>query len=120
MRAALAPDSDDRAPFTVASLASRWHCSEGLVRKLVKDERLAAFRIGDLIRIAAAEVERFECQSQPSTASNDSATDLPSSGGRAVSGDDGSSRREIDRAPRRKRDASGKARTVVPGPWGAS
>jgi len=51
-------------PFSVPQVAERWGCSEGLVRKLIRSGELACFRPGTLIRIAAAEVERFECQQQ--------------------------------------------------------
>lgn len=51
---------DHRAPFTVASLAKRWACSEGAVRNLIRAGRLPHFRIGTLIRIPAADVERYE------------------------------------------------------------
>jgi excisionase family DNA binding protein len=48
---------DDRRPFSVPQLAERWGCSQGLVRKLIRDGRLQCFRPGALIRISAAEVE---------------------------------------------------------------
>lgn len=51
-------------PFSVPQLAHRWGCSEGLIRKMIRDGRLQCFRPGTLIRISAAEVERFECQQQ--------------------------------------------------------
>lgn len=56
--------------YTVATLAREWECSEGVIRKLIADNRLAHFRVGILIRIPAEEVRRFECQNIPS---NDSA-----------------------------------------------
>lgn len=49
-------------PFTVRSLAERWSCSEGAVRNLVRNGRLDHFRVGDLIRIPADDVTRFECR----------------------------------------------------------
>lgn len=51
---------DDRRPLSVAQLAERWECSQGLVRKLIREGRLQSFRPGQLIRISAAEVERYE------------------------------------------------------------
>ncbi|WP_442800404.1 helix-turn-helix domain-containing protein [Sphingomonas sp. STIS6.2] len=55
---------DPRIPFTVASLAERWGRSEGAVRNLFRASRLPHFRIGTLIRIPAAEVEKFEIASR--------------------------------------------------------
>ena len=49
-------------PFSVRQVAERWECSEGLVRKLIRSGALQCFRLGTLIRISAAEVERFESQ----------------------------------------------------------
>jgi excisionase family DNA binding protein len=49
-------------PYSVAQLAERWDCSEGLVRKLIRRGVLASFRLGTLTRIPAAEVARFEAQ----------------------------------------------------------
>lgn len=50
-------------PFSVRSLAARWGCSDGAVRNLIRNGTLSHFRIGDLIRIPAEEVARFECRS---------------------------------------------------------
>lgn len=103
-------------PFTVRSLAERWHCSEGVVRKAIDDGRLNPFRIGVLIRIPVAEVERFEqCQKSQNTASNDSEEDTRSSimtkqAPAAVAG----STRVIGRAPRRKRETSGTTQSKAP------
>lgn len=66
----------ERRAFTVASLAASWSCSEGVIRKLIRDGQLGCFRLGTLIRIRAEEVARFECQNTPS---NDSEAALPSS-----------------------------------------
>jgi len=49
-------------PYSVASLASRWECSEGIIRGLIRDRALDHFRIGTLVRIRATEVERYECR----------------------------------------------------------
>lgn len=50
----------DDLPYSVARLAERWSCSEGLIRKLIKQGQLKSFRPGTLTRISAAEVARFE------------------------------------------------------------
>jgi excisionase family DNA binding protein len=49
-------------PFSPETLADRWGCSAEKVRIMCRDGELASFRLGKLIRIPAAEVERFECQ----------------------------------------------------------
>lgn len=49
-------------PYSVAGLASRWECSEGIIRGLIRNETLEHFRVGTLVRIRASEVERFECR----------------------------------------------------------
>ena len=54
------PESD--RPYSVAGLASRWECSEGIIRGLIRNETLDHFRVGTLVRIRASEVERFECR----------------------------------------------------------
>lgn len=46
--------------LSVRSLASRWGCSEGVVRKVIATGGLHAFRVGTLIRIPLSEVERYE------------------------------------------------------------
>lgn len=48
-------------PFSVDALADRWGCSRGVVYSLIRAGKLAHFRIGDLIRVPAAEVGKFEC-----------------------------------------------------------
>ncbi|WP_084391161.1 helix-turn-helix domain-containing protein [Novosphingobium capsulatum] len=53
-------NDDNRRPLSVAQLAEHWECSQGLVRKLIREGRLLSFRPGQLIRISAAEVERYE------------------------------------------------------------
>ena len=50
-------------PYTVATLAARWQCSEQHIRDIIRKNELACFRAGRLIRIPAAEVERVECVS---------------------------------------------------------
>lgn len=61
-------------PYSPDSLACRWNCSADLVRAMCDRGDLASFRLGSrLIRIAAAEVERYECQNIES-----SSTETPS------------------------------------------
>lgn len=53
--------SDERArPYSPETLAERWGCSSEKIRRMYHDGELAGFRLGKLIRIPAAEVERFE------------------------------------------------------------
>lgn len=94
-------------PYTVPNLASRWGCSEGLIRKMIDRGELRSFRLGILIRVPADEVERVECQSQSHTASNDSGEVLPSSGGPMESADAARSTPTIGRARRRRLAPSG-------------
>ena len=49
-------------PFSPETLADRWGCSAEKVRIMCRDGEIASFRLGKLIRIPAAEVERYECQ----------------------------------------------------------
>lgn len=49
-------------PFTVKTIAERWQCSEGIVRKLIRAGEIPSFKIGDLIRVAADEVAKYECR----------------------------------------------------------
>lgn len=49
-------------PYSPETLASRWGCSAEKVRLMYHNEELRGFRLGKLIRIPAAEVERYECQ----------------------------------------------------------
>ena len=116
MTARLVPDSEVRRAFTVATLAAHWQCSEGVVRKMIERRQIAHFRIGTLIRISAAEVERFECQTTPC---NDSVADMPLSG--EIMASDGGERSTppIDRARKPRHADFGRAATVHPGPWAA-
>ena len=57
------PSASDANPkvYTPATLARRWQCSERHVRNLIRDGKLAAFRVGGkLLRVSAAVVEEFE------------------------------------------------------------
>lgn len=56
------PIADAPRPFSPAQLAERWGCSAEKVRIMCKDRVLASFSLGKLIRIPAAEVDRYECQ----------------------------------------------------------
>lgn len=53
-------------PFSPETLADRWGCSAAKVRTMYRDGELSGFKLGKLIRIPAAEVERYECQTIPS------------------------------------------------------
>ena len=60
-------------PYSPETLAQRWGCSAEKVRLMCRDGEIASFRLGKLIRIPAAEVERYECQAttpSPSTEIN--------------------------------------------------
>lgn len=86
--------------FSVPSLAARWDCSEGLIRKMIDRGELQSFRLGVLIRVPAAEVERVECQSL--TQSSASEADSPLSGMRTESAVAAVSTPKIGRARRRR------------------
>jgi excisionase family DNA binding protein len=101
-------------PFTVPSLAERWGCSTGLVRKMIDRGQLRSFRIGALIRIPADEVERVECLTTPSS---DSEVHMPSSGETTDSGGGEGSTPKIDRARKPRLDVSGRTATIHRGPW---
>lgn len=107
-------------PFSVGQLADRWGCSEGLVRKLIRNGDLQCFRPGALIRISVEEVERYECQNH--SQSRNLARASQSSGGKTaetarnvVVSD---SPRQIGPAPKRKPASAGKGATIHHGPWG--
>ena len=63
-RSHILPEHDVR-PYSVAQLADRWGCSGNVVRKLINQGELQFFRIGTLIRISAAEVQRYERAAAP-------------------------------------------------------
>lgn len=52
--------TDDR-PYTAETLAERWQCSKSHIYKMIERGTLAPIRLGKLVRIPAAEVERIEC-----------------------------------------------------------
>ncbi len=103
-------------PFSVRSLAERWGCSEGAIRKRIADGDLRSFRIGALIRIAATEVERVEqCQNTPS---NDLGRDGQSSGKQQTESDTASSLpRLTGRGPRLRLASDGGSPKEVLAPW---
>lgn len=53
-------------PYSPETLGERWGCSAEKVRLMVRNGELPGFRLGKLIRIPAAEVERYECRNIPS------------------------------------------------------
>jgi excisionase family DNA binding protein len=53
-------------PYSPQTLAQRWGCSAEKIRRMYRNGELAGFELGKLIRIPAAEVERFECQNTTS------------------------------------------------------
>lgn len=52
-------------PFSPKTLAARWSCSATKIRSMCHSGELASFTQGKMIRIAAAEVARFEGQAAP-------------------------------------------------------
>ena len=48
-------------PFSIKTLADRWACHPDVVRRLIRKGDLKSFRVGALIRVSQAEVERYEC-----------------------------------------------------------
>jgi excisionase family DNA binding protein len=94
--------------YTVASLAEAWECSEGVIRKAIANGELGCFRLGTLIRIPAEEVERFECQNLPSSASE---ADMQSFGAtKTTNAGVGSLRLPTDPQRKRRRAIGGHAR----------
>jgi excisionase family DNA binding protein len=108
--------SQTEKPFTVPTLADRWECSEGLIRKMIERGELRSFRIGALIRIPADEVERVECQSL--TAYSDSAADMQSFGKSTESDVADVSMPKIGRARKPRHADYGPLATIHRGPWG--
>lgn len=50
------------APYTPATLAQRWACSDETIRQMIARGELRAFRVGKMWRIPAKIVEDMECQ----------------------------------------------------------
>jgi excisionase family DNA binding protein len=65
-------------PFSPETLATRWGCSAEKVRRMYHGGELVGFRLGKLIRIPAAEVERIECQSLTASSLTEENTASPS------------------------------------------
>tara|TARA_B100001057_G_C22480784_1_gene806367 strand:- start:397 stop:756 length:360 start_codon:yes stop_codon:yes gene_type:complete len=104
----------EEKPFTVATLADRWQCSEGAIRNMLDRGELQSFRIGALIRIRADEVERIECQNTPCS---DSGAVSQSSGEKTESAAEQPSTPKIGRARKPRPAASGRTATIHHGPW---
>lgn len=102
--------------YTVASLAQEWACSESVIRKLVADGRLQCFRVGNLIRIRAEEVERFECQNTPCSGSSRATQSSGETQGE--SGTDTDLPRQTALERRLRRGGFGQEAEVLRGPWG--
>lgn len=47
-------------PLTIETVADRWECSPSMVRKVINSGELGHFRVGNLIRILAVDVEKYE------------------------------------------------------------
>ena len=54
------PARESNRPFSVAQLARHWGVSESMIRKLIAEGKLPAFKIGNLFRVSADEVRRYE------------------------------------------------------------
>lgn len=104
-------------PFTVPSLAARWECSEGLIRKMIERGELNSFRIGVLIRVPADEVERIECKNTPSSGFADRS---PSYGEKMECAEDEGFTPKIGRARRPRPGEFGKTGMIHHGPWAGS
>lgn len=104
-RSHILPEHDVR-PYSIAQLADRWGCSGSLVRKLINQGELQCFRIGNLIRVPAVEVARYEARvALPvpvPTVSENGEIQHPRSDNRRSKVMVHSSPRNIPRAPRRK------------------
>jgi excisionase family DNA binding protein len=48
--------------FTLKTLAARWGCHRRTIMGLIKEGKLRSFRVGTLVRVSTAEVERYEGQ----------------------------------------------------------
>ena len=60
-------------PYTPVTLAKRWSCTAAHVRNLVRRGEIEGFTLGGkLLRISAAEVERYECRTIDSGATEES------------------------------------------------
>lgn len=96
-------------PYSPQTLAERWGCSAQKVRLMYRAGELGGFELGKLIRIPAAEVERFECQSTHSQ-STERSTPLPTGTGQAT-GVELRLARETNNAPRQSDATFGRGST---------
>ena len=104
--------------FNITRLALHWSCSEGLVRKLLKNGQLKGFKIGNLWRIKYSEVENYECRKEASSPSNGLEADGLSSTKTIVAhAGVNALMRPIGKAPRRKRGSAGALGSSLNGPW---
>ena len=51
---------DNTTVFTINQLAERWQCNPNQLYIMLREGKLTAFRIGGLVRVSGAEVERIE------------------------------------------------------------
>lgn len=80
----------DERPYSVAMLAERWRCSARTIRGMIDRGELAHFRLGGrLLRIAAAEVARWERtgERQPDTSPSGLSGDAPAPRGAKTAAD---------------------------------
>lgn len=47
-------------PYSLQTLAHRWGCRSGAIRRMLQDGKISGFRVGRLVRIPFSEVERWE------------------------------------------------------------
>jgi excisionase family DNA binding protein len=86
-------------PYSVASLAEHWGCSDDTVYALIRSGTLPHFKLGGrLYRIRQDDVERYECSQI--TPSNDTAESSQSSGSKATNATDIRLERLIERRPK--------------------
>lgn len=66
-----------REAYRVESLAKRWECSPNHIYDMIRKGRLQHFKIGKLIRVAAAEVARIEAGECGSSSTGESGASSP-------------------------------------------
>ena len=68
-------------PLTITEVAERWTCSPATVRRLIKAGKLTAGRLSPgAVRIAWAEVERYESEALRALSAPSSTDDAPEPG----------------------------------------
>lgn len=113
-------------PYTVERLAQHWECSADHIYDLVQEGKLRHFRVGRLIRIPRAEVERVEACGYNSTegdgmpsgetpAERADAPWTPRTGGSPNSGSQTKSPQQHDHVTRRKKFSDPICWTAPPG-----